>query len=228
VALGLTFGTLAVAFQFVAVPAISRLYALTFPWSQDYRLLMITAICASLVAGAGLVSIFEWATRQRGWRSAPSAALMLAVVLQVTVAFMLQRFAGETRYYLTYTPDDAQALNWLSQHIQPGELLVNDGSADAGIWAPYKAGASILLPRVLPVPDLPQREQLLDQIADLQDAPQTVEAACGLGARYVYVGESGTLYEPRQFPTLSTLQQSPALDEVFSQGAAAVFRLHCD
>jgi hypothetical protein len=54
---------------------------------------------------------------------------MLVIVLHFTSAFMPQRFAGETRCYLTYTPDDAQALGSLPQHIQPGELLVNEGSA---------------------------------------------------------------------------------------------------
>jgi hypothetical protein len=130
--------------------------------------------------------------------------------------------------YLTYTADDAAALAWLGRHVEPGELVVNDGSADAGIWAPYKGGASIVLPRVLPVPDRTDREKLVAHIGDLNDSPDALVSACGLGARYVYVGSSGTAYEDRQFPKASTLQQSPALDEVFSQGAAAVFRLHCD
>ncbi|MBV9598002.1 MAG: hypothetical protein JOZ87_14160 [Chloroflexi bacterium] len=226
--LGLTFVALAIMFRGLHAPAVDRLYALTFPWSQDYRLLMITAICASLLGGAGLLVVGEWASRRRGWLSSPKALLVPVVLAQVTVALMAQRFSAEAVYYLTYSPDDAAAFAWLAQHIQPGELLVNDGSADAGIWAPYKAGASVLLPRVLPVPDRSDRQQILDHVDDLQDSPETLTAACGLGARYIYVGASGTLYEQRQLPRAATLQHSPDLDEVFSQGAAAVFRLRCD
>jgi hypothetical protein len=227
VPLGLTFAALAVLFRALHIPAVDRLYALTFPWSQDYRLLMITAICASLLGGAGLMALVGWASRQRGWLSSPKALLVPAVLAQVTMALMGVRFSAESAYYLTYSRDDEAALSWLAQHIRPDELLVNDGSADAGIWAPYKAGASILLPRVLPVPDRPDRQQILAEIADVQDSPEGVVDACGLGARYIYVGAAGTLYDQRQLPAPATLQQSPALDEVFSQGTAAVFRLRC-
>jgi hypothetical protein len=227
VPLGLTFIALAMLFRALHAPFVDRLYALTFPWSQDYRLLMIAAICASLLGGAGLMAGVEWASRRRGWLWSPRAVLLPAVLVQVTIVLMGVRFSAESAYYLTYSRDDDAALSWLAEHIRPDELLVNDGSADAGIWAPYKAGASILLPRVLPVPDRPDRQELLAEIADVSDAPQGLAAACGLGARYVYVGEAGTLYDQRHLPTPATLQQSPAVDEVFSQGTAAVFRIRC-
>jgi hypothetical protein len=227
VPLGLTFVALAVLFRGLHVPAVDHLYALTFPWSQDYRLLMITAICASLLGGAGLLAIGEWASRQRGWLTPRRALVVPLIVVQGTMALMAVRFSAESAYYLTYSRDDEAALTWLARHIRPDELLVNDGSADAGIWAPYKAGASILLPRVLPVPNKPRRQQVLAEIADVQDSPEALVDACGVGARYLYVGAAATLYDQRQLPELATLQQSPALDEVFSQGAAAVFRLRC-
>jgi hypothetical protein len=227
VPLGLTFVALAMLFRALHSPAVDRLYALIFPWGQDYRLLMIAAICASLLGGSGLLAVAGWASRQRRGLSSPRALLVPAVLAQVTMALMGVRFSAEFAYYLTYSRDDEAALSWLAQHIRSDELLVNDGSADAGIWAPYKAGASILLPRVLPVPDAPRRQQVLGEIADVQNSPEGLVDACGLGARYIYVGAAGTLYDQRQLPAPATLQQSPALDEVFSHGAAAVFRLRC-
>jgi hypothetical protein len=224
-ALELMFLGLAIALQTTEVPAVSHFYALTFPWGQGNRLLMIVAICGSLLGGMGLLHVLEVASRLRGWRFAPA---LLLVVAQATTALMGQRFAAEAQHYLTYSPDDALALNWVAAHIHAGELLVNDGSADAGIWAPYKAGATLLLPRVLPLPDRDDRIQLVHEFGDLDGPPDAVAQACDLGARYVYVGASGTAYEQRNFPTPETLLQSPALAEVFSHGDAAVFSLHCD
>jgi hypothetical protein len=224
--IGLTFLGLAFGLQ-ADVPAANRLYALAFPWSMDYRLLTITAICTSVLAGAGLLRISEWRSRVSR-RSSALALLVVAAMVGVGTMFVVeQRLAAQVPRVLTYTRDDAAALDWLSQHVEPGDLVVNDGSSDAGIWAPYKGGASIVLPRVLPVPDRNSREELVAHISDLNDSPDAVASACDLGARYVYVGSAGTAFEARQFPVLNALQQSSGLDEVFSQGAAAVFRLHC-
>jgi hypothetical protein len=227
VTLGLTFLGLAVAFRTVELPALERLYALTFPWSQDYRLLMIVTICASLLAGAGLVRISEMRGSVLRMRRAAAISLALTCLVPATLILMAQRFAAESTFYLTFSPDDAMALRWLGAHLQPGDLVVNDGSADAGIWAPYKSGASILLPRVLPVPDRADRQQLLEEFGDATSSQQSVADACGLGARYLYVGASGTTFDKRQLPSPETLLRSGGLDEVFSQGSAAVFQFRC-
>ena len=58
----------------------------------------------------------------------------------VTALFRIQ-----TDHLVTYSADDAAAMAWLNQHAQPGEVLLNDGAADAGIWAPYKTPVSIVL-----------------------------------------------------------------------------------
>jgi hypothetical protein len=227
IALGLTFLGLAVAFDGLDVPAVKHVYALAFPWSQDYRLLTIVAICASLLGGAGLVMIGGWFTRPRRWPARPVGVLLAALLAQASIALLVQRLSAETTYYLTYSGDDEVALRWLGDNIWPGELVVNDGSADAGIWAPYKAGASILLPRALPVADLEKRVAVRRSLSQVDDIPQVLATACALGARYVYVGAAGTIYESREFPSVTVLEQSPALEEVFSHGAAAVFRIQC-
>jgi uncharacterized protein DUF6541 len=225
--LGITFVGMALAFQASDIPVLNRMYALTFPWSQDYRLLMIAAICASLFGGAGLIAIARVAVRTHGRRWATPALLTVTVLAQITLALLEQRFSAESVHYLTYTADDAAAFDWLRQHIRPGEVVINDGSADAGIWTPYKAGASILLPRVLPVSNADERTLIRGRVADLDQNPQLLATVCGLGARYVYLGASGTLYEPREFPPIAILEQSEAMDEVFRQASAAVFRLRC-
>jgi hypothetical protein len=62
------------------------------------------------------------------------------------------------------------------------------------------------------------------------DARQDVtSAACSLDIKYVYHGEAPSTSEQREFPSLETLRNNPALLEVFSSGDAAVFqtRLPC-
>ena len=56
----------------------------------------------------------------------------------------------------------------------------------------------------------------LDQVAD---------AACALHVGYVYRGARVSGWDHRQFPDLDVLRASPALEDIFHQGEAVVFRV---
>ena len=56
------------------------------------------------------------------------------------------------------------------------------------------------------------------------DDPDVAQAACHLRIGYIYRGASNSPSEHRQFPALETLRASPALEEVFASGQAAIFR----
>jgi hypothetical protein len=114
---------------------------------------------------------------------------------------------------------------WLRGHAVPGDTIANDYAADAGVWAPFKAGIPVLAPRVMGRDVSLDRRVILDHIAALETNREAMRAACALGVRYVYRGGAGTRYEPRSFPPLSDLRQSASLDEVFTSGETAVFRI---
>ena len=119
------------------------------------------------------------------------------------------------------------ANTWLREHAQPGEVLLNDGAGDAGIWAPYKAGVSIVLPRTRAVSPDSDEILLRTHVAEIDSDKDVQAAACALQVHYVYRGAASSA-EARQFPSLEALHGDFALNEVFSSGNAAVFRTHLD
>jgi hypothetical protein len=122
-------------------------------------------------------------------------------------------------------------MSWLRANAPPGAILANDGFADAGIWAPYKAGVKILSPRVERDPVTANARALVGtNLLHLDETPQAAEAACALGVKYLYHGAKPSGWDVRAFPMLENLSVAPAVQEVFHQGDAVVFatRLRCD
>jgi hypothetical protein len=226
IVIGVLFLGLALAIQ-AQLPLVQRLYTMTFPWGQNYRLLMLTSICAGLLSGLGLVELTRWLRglrHQGAWRIGVGLAIASA---QLTAVLLCLSFSTVSHYYVTLAPDDQMAFYWLHDHLQAGDIVANDEGADAGIWAPYKAGAEILSPHALKVDRPEARAQVSAAIGHLDDEPDAWSTACDLGVRYVYVGAKGTMFKEREFPTAAELRQSNALSEVFSSGDAAVFELRC-
>jgi uncharacterized protein DUF6541 len=62
-------------------------------------------------------------------------------------------------------------------------------------------------------------------VATLDQVPEAAAAACALGARYVYYGAANAAWQVRSFPPIEVMRQSPALETVFEQGKATVFRI---
>ena len=155
-------------------------------------------------------------------RRAAAVALLLTVG---SLSAMIGLFSTLSASYNTYSRDDATAMAWLREHAQPGEVVANDGSTDAGIWAPYKAGVTILKPRATSWAPADSVAAILGNLTRLDAVPEARAAACALGVEYVYHGASGTAWEPRHFPSAEALRESPALEEVFASGDAVVFRV---
>jgi hypothetical protein len=239
VALGAIFLGLALAFATLHGPLLDGLYAITFPWAQSYRLLMIVALAAGLLQGLGGVAVSKacvrmhrrWSGTQPHWlrRVRTLAWLLIALAASGSVASLALLLSANTRVYASTSPDDQAAMVWLRAHARPGEVLANDRFADAGIWAPYKAGVPVLLPR-LGADHLDARLLVLDNIGRPVPSPESQTAACALGARYVFHGSRSTAWERRHFPPLPGLEQSQSLEEVFVSGGAVLFkmRLPCD
>jgi hypothetical protein len=226
------FGILTLVFTLgMGLPLARTAFALTFPWGMAYRLLMLVAVGLALLGGAGGV----WLVAQIGHRTRSPRAMRLGRVLLGTWV-VLTAWALTIELQLTgnavntMSGDDVAAMAWLREHAQPGEVLANDWSGDGGIWAPYKAGVAVVMPRDVPNDgSLAARTLVLEHVTDL---PSVAETACELHVAYVYRGAVPVKkgWEERHFPPLDTLRASPALEEVFTSGQAAVFRtrLRCD
>jgi hypothetical protein len=227
IAIALVFFIFDLAFIYAPVGVIQRVFVLTYPWGQSYRLDTMVAVAAALLQGAGAIALLEWVMRHglRVRRRAAAVALLLTVG---SLSAMIGLFSTLSASYNTYSRDDATAMAWLREHAQPGEVVANDGSTDAGIWAPYKAGVRILKPRATTWAPPESTAAILGNLTRLDTAPEARAAACALGVRYVYHGAAGTAWEPRHFPSSQELRQSVALEEVFSSGDAVVFRTRLD
>src|SRR5262249_18656707 len=144
----------------------------------------------------GLSTGFEWTPLR--WRQMSRRTLTLGVAIGLASGVMVAaKFGIQTAWIVTYSAADAAAFDWLRQHKQPGDVLLNDGAADAGIWAPYKADMAIALPHSRTYasdgPELLVRQNL----GQLETRADVRQAACQLGITYVYRGEANSTSEYR-------------------------------
>ncbi|MDQ3809885.1 MAG: hypothetical protein M3336_06295 [Chloroflexota bacterium] len=155
VVVGTVFAGLAVTFASArSSPLVAQLYAATFPWGMHYRLLMIVALAQAVLAGMGAVAIWRalaprLSSEAVGRRVGRAVRLLVLTWLGLVVWSMPLFVEYPSRLVLGYGPDDDLAMAWLRQNAPPGAVLANDGFADAGIWAPYKAGVETLYPRIV-------------------------------------------------------------------------------
>jgi hypothetical protein len=233
--LWLAFVALLVVVQFVDLPPVRTLFVLTFPWLADYRPRQIAVIFASVLGAGGLSIGLGYLARLRvRFVSRPAMFRRLAIACVLALVFFAEgsavsiykRVAQAVSEQNVYGADDGAAMAWLKQHVQPGEMVANDQTVDAGIWAPYKASVPILLPRSAPGALRLDREPLLVQLGALPDAPGALATACALHLAYVYDGAQPTAADERSFPDRAALERAPNLEQVFSSGQAAVFRIH--
>jgi hypothetical protein len=224
-----------VASFFNSLPLVRQIYAATYPWSLPYRHLTFAVVPLSLLAGQGaLVLLGGWRRLTARIPAANARRRLERAGVVLVPTWLILTTAGLTVYLsLANVPfdDDAVAMAWLRAHAPLGSIVANDGFADAGIWAPYKAGVKILEYRSHSDPATQaSRDLVLREIGKLQDDPQAAAAACDLGVNYVYRGALNSNWQTASFPTVVELEASPALNEVFRHGNAAVFetRLGCD
>jgi hypothetical protein len=222
-----------VATFFNAVPLVRTVFAATYPWSLPYRHLTFASIGLAMLGGAGCVLLVRyWSALRarlpgvRPRRLALRTGRLLVITWVILSTFLLTFFLSiQAGGDVSFTADDAAAMAWMRTHVQPGEVVVNDTYADAGIWAPYKAGVAILFYRSFADPaTVEQRQLVLDNVAQL-DLPNAREAVCQLNARYVFRGAANAAWQERSFPPLAVLEASPALETVFQRGEATVFEI---
>ncbi|MBV9174495.1 MAG: hypothetical protein JOZ81_30915 [Chloroflexi bacterium] len=212
----------------------TQMFAILFPWSLDYRLLMLAAIAQALLAGAGGVVLVRgvdaWLQKRHGWparavRLGRAGVRLIAVTWVILVTWAMTVFMTYPADAVNgFSADDAAAMAWLRANAAPGSLVANDTYADAGIWIPFKAGLPIVLPRILLTNDGMQRTVMLQNITRLNEVPEARAEACALDVVYVYRGAKNSSWQERVFPLLEDLRASPDLQEVFSSGEAVVFR----
>ena len=209
------------------IDLVRQVYAFTFPWGMHYRIFMMVALCQVLLAGAGAVVLVRWFdarfSKVRIARRLPR--VLVPAWLALAGIGMAGFLAYPTGLVLGYGPDDALAMAWLRAHAAPGEVLVNDGYSDAGIWAPYKAGVPVLLPRWGPDASDPARLLVWRNVLTLDRSTEAMAAACALNARYVYRGANASEWDARSFPSLGEMEAAPGLRRVFRSGEAGVFQI---
>src|SRR5438445_681741 len=209
VAASAVFAALAVISSFLNfLPPVRFVYAATFPWSLPFRQMTFASVPLVLIAGGGVVGLsgmwsgllarLRGATRRRTQR----VGRLLVVSWLVLTTWALTAFLAIPRETTaSFSDDDAAAMAWLRQHAAADDVLANDRFADAGIWAPYKAGARILEYRGFSDPSTAaQRALVLDNVGALDGKPEAAAAACELHVRYVYHGAQNSAWQPRPFP----------------------------
>jgi hypothetical protein len=218
------------------LPPVRALFVLTFPWLVDHRPRMVVALFASVLVAGGSVAALAGLGRLRErlrpgvWRRIAVACALLGLFFaEGSAVSVYKRVAQTVDEQNVYSADDRAAMAWLRQNAQPGEVLGNDNFRDAATWAPYKAGLPILLPRS-GSPDAEQRQEVLARVGELSSAPGALHEACALGLKYIYLGGRVLPVDPPLIPSRTRLEQSPELQNVFSSGAATIFRLNlaCD
>lgn len=230
--LWLTFAVLLLVLDFTSFDWFNRVFVMTFPWLVDHRPRQIAVLLATLIealgllVGVGYLAAWRarWTHRPHVWRRAAlAAALLVGFFAEGSAVGVYKRLTQSVSEQALYSVDDNAAMAWLRQHARPGEVLANDRAADAGIWAPYKAGVPILLPRSLSGDET--RENILTNVLDLDDASTTQHSACALGVKYIYQGALDSPYDTRLLPPREELVRSRELEEVYRSGPAAIFRI---
>jgi hypothetical protein len=231
-------GLATIASLFNGVPLVRTIFAATYPWSLPWRHLTFASVGLALIGGAGGVWLIQgWGSfrarlpgvrpKRLAFRLGRLLVITWVIVSTCLLTLLLSIEAGGD---VSFTADDAAAMTWMREHVQPGEVVVNDTFADAGIWAPYKAGVAILFYRSVADPATADERQLvLQNVARLDQVPEAAAAACELHARYVFYGAANAGWQVRTFPPIEELRRSTALEEVFNSGKSSVFRttLNC-
>lgn len=236
VAIWTLFVALTLAFSFLDLEIVRLVFRATFPWGEKDRLAQIESVIVGMVGAGGVVYLAQglrsFAATRLGHlgantprRALIGALLLVFVLAEGSLVSIVKTLQVSAEKFATYSNDDAAAFQWLKEHRRPGAVLLNDGGADAGIWAPYKADVAIVESRFRPLVDADVSRGLRENVARLDAEPTLLATACALPVSYVYHGAKGTDFEDRRMPPLPELRDSPVLEEVFSRGNAVVFRV---
>jgi hypothetical protein len=231
----IVFGALLFAVSFLDIEPVQRLYTLTFPWLVHHRPPQLVVLFASLLVGAGLLVAVRWfwslrprlAARPHTWRRlAMVGAALLFFLVEGSIVTIFKTLDAVVSEQNVYSADDRAAMRWLRANAVPGEMVINDAAADAGIWAPYKAGLAVLMPRSASGGLEAERGPILTNLLRLDESPTVMASACELRADYVFAGLRRVTDDAPALPLRAQLEQAPQLQEVFASGDTAVFRVN--
>jgi hypothetical protein len=235
-ALWLTFLALLIAVDFFDLAPIRTVFVVTYPWLVDHRPRQIAVVLASVLAAGGLsVAIGSLTALRQRWAKRPHAWRRLAIACALLAGFFAEGSAVSVSKRLgqaiaeqdVLSADDRAAMTWLRDNAHPGEVLANDGSRDAGIWAPYKASIPILMLRSDKGTAIAaERAPILEHITDLAADPYAHNKTCALNVDYLYVGARPLPADEPLLPDRATLERAPDLQQVFTSGDAAIFRIN--
>jgi len=233
-ALWATFLGLLLLVDFADLPLVKQVFIATYPWLADGRPRQMVVVFASLLAAGGIWQCVIYLRQVRGkleghqnaWRRlAVACALMTFFFAEGSGVATFKRLSQGVVEQSVYFAGEAAAMAWLRQHAQPGDVLANDLAGDAGIWAPYKAGVPILIPRSASGAVVDERRPILDSVLDLNGHPGVAAEACALHVGYLFHGAASVVVDERLFPDRAALDEAPDLEPVFTSGDAAVFRV---
>ena len=219
---------------------------LTFPWYHNpIRIYLYVAYFVPLFAGVALASLlrFVWSRPAgRRWRVAAAAVLVAGYgglvgvpAFASTTDRVHAAFIPKGTSLQAISPSSEKAFQWLHQHVQAGETVVNDRSFDGALWMYTEYGLSPLIcfPRVDAVPSGALNQNLQDWVDRLYVLANLYRVGLDArldrllehyDARWVYWDRrliAGALHyiDPRRFA------KNPRIRPVFHDGTVWVYRI---
>lgn len=164
----------------------SPLLVRIFPWSAPERLVGLDWFALVPLAAVGAQVLVERGVRSGQGRRRVVAAALLTAIAGVPVlgrAPLILRGAMNDR--LGLTPLDERALARLPGTVPPGQLILTDGTADAGAWIDALTPRQTLLDKDWVFNSAaPRVREALHHLCDPGDA----ERLQALGVRWVFLG----------------------------------------
>ena len=218
-----------------AVPALS---SLTIPWYSNWqRISYALAYFAAVFGAIGAVTITREVSRRLQGTDAVRPRLAVAVstaglallcaasVVPEAVAIARTAYARSS----LVGPDQRAAFQWLSEHVAPGERVLDQFSDGSGWMATLDRVPEVFGTKPDTRPVDPQsvwgdRWYLLTHAQQLATDQRAQAAARTWNVRYVYV-ESRVFANHTALLSATDLSSSPAYREVWHRGDASVFEI---
>jgi hypothetical protein len=213
---------------------------ITRPWWNDrFRLAALTVVALCPLAGHGLAEAQRLLVRlaaplarrlpaARVGVPAAMAGLVVAVLVIGTgglyVDINAARVAAMHRDGLTVTEHEEQAYRELARMVRPGERVMND-RGDGSPWMYSVAGVRPVAGHVDGLVIGPDAKLLAARFNAYDTDPAVRAAAERLGVRYAVVGKGFLRRVWRREPGMTRLDRVRALEKVYENQDAVIYRL---
>ncbi|HET8643299.1 MAG TPA: DUF6541 family protein [Pseudonocardiaceae bacterium] len=215
-----------------------RLDQLLRPWFDDrWRFAALATVVLCPLVGHGLAEVQRVlaGAGRRMLRAAPAVPVCAAAAAAVLVAFAaatggfyvernVERVSGMHRTMRTVTDLEAQAYRELATMVAPGEWVMND-RGDGSAWIYSLTGVRTVAGHFDPI-GVSADARLLGERFNRYDTDQRVrDAAARLHVRYVIVGRGHVVPHWRREAGLTRLDEVRALERVYENPDAVIYRL---